>query len=122
MSPEHRVIWCALELREMIDSAQSGLECRGKDLKDCTERDILELGLGGEVETAVRVEETKSKYTEVRTSVQWVTGGVPAWEWQRSKCEPGQTVNPGVPRSGLLLYLMGTRAPEDPWVGLVGIL
>lgn len=77
MSPEYRVIWCALELREMIDSAQSGLECRGKDLKDCTER---ELGLGGEVETAVRVEETKSKYTEVRTSVQWVIGGVPAWE------------------------------------------
>ena len=50
----------------MIYSAQSGLECRGKDLRDGPSRGILQLGLGGERGTAAPAEETKNKYRDMR--------------------------------------------------------
>ena len=112
MSSKYRVIQCTLELWQMIYSDQSGLERRGKDLRDGPSRGILQLGLGRERGTAAQAEETKNKYRDMRPSGKWVTGrGFPAWEWLRSKDEPGQTVSPGAPRSGPSLYLIG--APED---------
>ena len=66
MSSKYRVIQCTLELWQMIYSAQSGLECRGKDLRDGPSRGILQLGLGGERGTAAPAEETKNKYRDMR--------------------------------------------------------
>lgn len=65
----------------MTDLLQSGLECRGKDLRDGTKQGHTGVGsgwVGGE--TAAQAEETKYKHTDMRPAGEAVIGRVPVWE------------------------------------------